>query len=141
MLTFSVPGPRVEFVVVTVIDRLRRTGWPAASCRLLVTGNVDRRVGARGESARTASTSAAAVKFAGSVRLTVPLCGDVGPVVDVDREVDRLAHRRSWPSAAERPIRRAAGAVFSSQLSYSSHLPKRWKRPSAGATRRTVSSV
>ena len=44
-------------------------------------------------------------------------------------------------SAAERPTRSAAGAVLLSQLSYSTHLPQRWKRPSAGATRRTVSSV
>ena len=43
--------------------------------------------------------------------------------------------------AAERPSRRAAGAVFSSQLSYSAQLPQRWKRPSTGETTRTTWSV
>ena len=84
---------------------------------------------------------ASAVTPAGSVRLTVPLiarrrtsCGrrpgsvNVSPTPVV------------W-IAAERPRRRAAGAVFSSQLSYSAQLPQRWKRPSTGETTRTTWSV
>jgi hypothetical protein len=43
--------------------------------------------------------------------------------------------------AAERPSRRAEGAVFSSQLSNSPQLPQRWKRPSTGETTRTSWSV
>ncbi len=71
---------------------------------------------------------------------TVPDCGvedqlwtSTGTVIVSPAPID-------W-TADERPRRRACGAVSASQVSYSSHLPKRWKRPSAGATTRTTSSV
>ena len=82
----------------------------------------------------------AAVKFAGSARLTVPLW-------ETPDQLWTLIGRSTVSpigivaSAAERPTRSAAGAVLLIQLSYSSHLPKRCRRPSTGETSRTVSSV
>ena len=57
MLTFSLPGPRVEFVVVTVI--IGCWAGPGGGCVvwLLVTWNVTVRVARPARAARTASTS------------------------------------------------------------------------------------
>ena len=82
----------------------------------------------------------AAEKFAGSARLTVPLCATPDQLWTLIGR-STLSPIGIVASAAERPTRRAAGAVSLSQLSYSSHLPKRCRRPSTGETRRTVSSV
>ena len=79
-------------------DRRRR-------CCVVTDRDVTVGVARRARAARTASTSRSAVKFAGSVRLTVPLCGVVGPVVDVDRE-----RRSSRPSTIVGQRGRAADA-------------------------------
>ncbi len=84
--------------------------------------------------------AASAVKFAGSASDTVPLCSSsdqlwtsTGIVFVSPSPID--------VTAAERPTRSARGAVSVSQLSYSFHLPQRWKRPSTGETTRATVSV
>jgi hypothetical protein len=83
---------------------------------------------------------ASAVTPVGSVSETVPLWVVVRPVVDDDRQRERLAHaRRLHRSGAAEPQR--LRATVCTQLSYSAQLPQRWKRPSTGGTIRTTLSV
>ena len=70
MLTVSVPAPRVELVVVTTMFAVCGVGIVAS---VLVTVNVTI-ASAPGASGPYGFDAAAEVKFAGSVRLTVPLC-------------------------------------------------------------------
>src|SRR4051812_19983430 len=84
--------------------------------------------------------SASAVTLAGSVRLTVPLIGVSDQLWTSTGSVKVSPTPVVW-IAAERPRRRAAGAVCSSHVSYSAQLPQRWKRPSTGETTRTTWSV
>ena len=134
--TVSAPGPRVELVVVTTTF----ADWLAGSAvSVFVIENVTM-ASAPGASGPYGFEVSAAVKFAGSVRLTVPLCASSDQLWTLTGN-SIVSPTTTVPSPVERPIRRAAGAVFSSQLSYSSHLPKRWKRPSTGDTSRTASSV
>src|SRR5689334_12266965 len=83
---------------------------------------------------------ASAVTFAGSARLTVPLCVALDQLWTTTGSVNVSPTAVVW-TAVERPSRRASGAVFSTQLSYSAQLPQRWKRPSTGETTRTSWSV
>src|SRR3954469_21291336 len=83
---------------------------------------------------------ASAVTFAGSVSVTVPLW-DVAPQLWTSTGNMNVSPTPVVWIAAERPRRRAAGAMFSIQLSYSAQLPQRWKRPSTGETTRTTWSV
>src|SRR3954471_19506366 len=83
---------------------------------------------------------ASAVTPDGSVRETVPLCDVVDQLCTSTGTVSVSPTPIVW-IALERPSRRAGGAVFSTQLSYSAQLPQRWKRPSTGETIRTTSSV
>src|SRR4051812_1988702 len=83
---------------------------------------------------------ASAVTPVGSVRLTVPLCVVSDQLWTSTGSVNEPPTGTVW-IAAERPRRRAAGAVLSSQLSYSGQLPQRWKRPSTPGTSRTSWSV
>jgi hypothetical protein len=87
-----------------------------------------------------ASAVKAAGSSAGSWSRTSPVCGEpdrlrtsTGTVIVSPMPIDC--------AAGERPTRSASGAVCASQLSYSSHLPQRSKRPSTGDTIRTTSSV
>src|SRR4051794_41546245 len=84
--------------------------------------------------------SASAVKPLGSVRLTVPFCAVSLQLWTTTGSVS-VSPAATVCTAAERPSRRAAGAVVSSQLSNSAQLPQRWKRPSTGETTRTTWSV
>src|SRR4051812_34872111 len=87
-------------------------------------------VSAPGSSGPYGFEVASAVILSGSARLTVPLCGVSDQLWTTTGTVIVLRTANVW-IAAERPSRRAAGAVVSSQLSYSAQLPQRWKRPSA----------
>ena len=77
---------------------------------------------------------------AGSVRLTSPDCAVVDQLCTTTGTRTVSPTAIDW-IAAERLSRRAAEPSSSSHSSYSAHLPKRWKRPSAGDTTRTTSSV
>ena len=97
-------------------------------------------VSAPGASVPYGLAVASAVKPAGSSSATSPLCGDAdqlrtstGTVIVSPMPIDC--------AAGERPTRSARGAVRVTQLSYSSHLPQRSKRPSTGETIRTTLSV
>ena len=83
---------------------------------------------------------ASAVKPAGSVSWTSPVCGVVDQLCTTTGTV-LVSPMPIDCAAGERPIRSARGAVLVIQLSYSSHLPQRSKRPSTGGTTRTTVSV
>src|SRR3954454_2497575 len=83
---------------------------------------------------------ASAVTLGGRVSVTVPLCAVAPQLWTSTGSVNVSPTPVDW-IAAERPRRRASGAVFSSQLSNSAQLPQRWKRPSTGETTLTTWSV
>src|SRR4051812_18115576 len=77
---------------------------------------------------------------AGRPRLTVPDCGEVDQLWTTTG-TSFVSPAPILSTAADRPSRDACGAVSRSHSSYSWNLPQRWKRPSAGETTRTTSSV
>ena len=65
------------------------------------------------------------VKLPAASELTVPLCGTSDQLWTLTGK-SIVSPITIVASAAERPMRSAAGAVLVIQLSYSAHLPKRW---------------
>src|SRR4051794_37982114 len=82
---------------------------------------------------------ASALIPAGSARLTAPVCGASDQLWTSTRTV-LVSPAPIVSTASERPSRLASGAVSFCQASNSAHLPQRWKRPSAGGTRRGASA-
>src|SRR5215208_503481 len=130
------PADGVSYVVVMVIVLFWLSGSVAS---VLVTANSTVAL-PPGASVPYGLDVASAVKPAGSVSCTSPVCGVVDQSCTLTGTVRVSPMPIDW-AAGESPIRSARGAVVWSQLSYSCHLPQRAKRPSTGDTTRTTVSV
>src|SRR5688572_1876350 len=125
---FEPPEPgRVSFVYVLLTVKVTVCSAPGAS-------------GPYGFEAASVVIWAGSGSPLSPVMETLPLCG-ASEWLCTTTGTSTLSPTPTDCTASERPRRLACGAVSSSQLSYSSQRPQRSRRPSAGATILTTSSV